>query len=107
MITLMMLIGAHSIGDYALQSDYIASQKGKDLWVLTMHTFIWTTCISFMWLALGHTLTFVSWALILYIPHWVLDYVKSHGCSLRDDKKALWLDQGAHMVQLVVLMLLG
>lgn len=48
-----ILLLAHFIGDYALQNDYMALNKGKDNYVLFAHVATWTITISAAALLLG------------------------------------------------------
>lgn len=36
----LLLLAGHALGDYALQSDYMAKEKANSLWVLLMHALI-------------------------------------------------------------------
>lgn len=44
MVFIWLLI-AHVIGDIAIQSDWVAQNKGKFIIVLSWHTIIWAGCI--------------------------------------------------------------
>lgn len=107
----LMLVGAHSIGDYALQSNYIAVEKSNSLYVLFIHAMIWTTLISLMWMFLDQQL---SWQIILFallVPHFLMDYSKAQSKwypkLIRDPKLQLAVDQTFHYTQLIVLLLVN
>ena len=104
---LLLLIGAHAIGDYALQSDYIAKNKGLDFWILLMHVFIWCTSISLCWSYLGNTILLHQYILILFIPHLICDYLKSHNLTFKNNKVSIILDQSIHIFQILILLLVS
>lgn len=36
----LLLLAGHALGDFALQSNYIATEKARSLWILLMHSLI-------------------------------------------------------------------
>lgn len=102
---LVILIGAHFVGDYALQTDYLANNKGKSLWILTAHSAIWSFCITLTAGLLGFSPTLFGMVVILFVPHFVIDKMKVRKIYLfadMSDKSCLILDQYLHMIQLLV-----
>jgi Protein of unknown function (DUF3307) len=65
------LIGMHYLGDFALQSDYMASNKGKNLHVLVGHCMIHAmlTFYASVW----------QFALLEFISHFTIDSLKCKG----------------------------
>lgn len=102
----LVLLGAHFIGDYALQSDYLAANKGKSLYVLTAHSAIWTFCIV-MTAVFARGIATPAWVmlLVLFIPHFVIDKMKVRGLyffSGLTPKSALAVDQLLHYAQILL-----
>lgn len=105
MTAFVILIGAHFVGDYALQTDYLATNKGKSLYVLTAHSAIWSFCITMTAWLMGFPPSMLAMLVILFIPHFVIDKMKVrkiYWFSDMSDKHCLILDQYLHMVQLLV-----
>lgn len=101
----VILLGAHFLGDYALQTTYLAENKGKSLYVLTAHSAIWSFCIVMTAWLLGFTPTVFAMVVILFIPHFVVDKMKVRKIYLfsdMSDKSCLILDQYLHTIQLLV-----
>mgnify|MGYP001157835790 CR=1 FL=1 len=103
---IILLLGAHAIGDYALQSDYIAKEKQRDVYVLFMHALIWTTSIAIMTLLLGLPVNGYNLLFILLLPHILIDHCKNiNYCGFIPTKYALAFDQSLHFVQLTIWLL--
>lgn len=96
MENILWLLLAHYLLDYPLQSDFLASTKGKYFYSLLAHSIIYglgiSLCLSFMG-------AFVMWkALFLVLSHVVIDYKKSH--AINKDKALttyLYIDQSCHI----------
>ena len=70
MIILIYIVFCHLIGDYVLQSDFIASTKGKNWYHLFVHCALY--CVPFL-LVFG-----LSWQLaIIFISHLIIDPLKA------------------------------
>lgn len=68
--TILELIFCHLIGDYVLQSDYIATTKGDNWYHLLVHCFLY--CVPF-YVAFG-----VTWQLpIVFVVHVFVDALKA------------------------------
>lgn len=97
------------VGDYALQSDYIATQKAKSNYVLTVHAAIWTFVVTMTWIILGNSIDLYQIILVLFLPHFWMDYQKSRDGSyqkvFKTEKQQLTFDQLFHYFQLAMLML--
>jgi len=97
------MLTLHVIGDYALQSDFLASQKGKNFFLLFIHAWIWSGILygGLFFLGLATPVKF----LFLLSGHMVIDKIK---CMQRDKGKALtihlYLDQLAHIVQISIVL---
>lgn len=72
MWTLLLLLVLHFIGDFLLQSDWVAVNKSKRNEVLTLHVLVYSLCfLPFGW---------KFWLLTFY-SHWATDWVTSRIAS--------------------------
>ena len=103
---------AHLIGDYALQSDRVASEKGRINRLLTWHVSVYVFCIAAtLWIygAFTAEFSFLSLSIAglmapLFVLHWIQDYVKCR--YFAKSKQAYYADQVLHLIQLYVIRLL-
>ncbi len=96
---MIWLIFAHFIGDFALQTDWQAQNKGKLWYVMLVHCMIWTACIcvALQYLGLFH----LGKAVFLVAIHFLIDVMKS-GFTDASDPEDWWLiypDQALHFLQ--------
>jgi len=110
---LFFLLLGHYIGDFALQSDTMASRKGISKTTLTYHVFIYVLTIAvFLLIGLlmsGRGNMFLTWysatvLVFIFAQHWVQDFVK--GSWFNGTKQGLYLDQALHLIVLYALRLL-
>lgn len=98
--TAMSIVIAHYLGDWRLQTDWMATNKSKwwqsvdGLWALTLHVLIYSTTIAL--LIGGTNLNSLKWFGITFVTHWVTDAITSqfttrwffiknvHGCYRHD-----------------------
>lgn len=99
-MNIIWLLFAHYIGDWGLQSDWLANNKGKYWMVMLAHCMVWAACmcICLEWLGI-----FAIWkALFLLFGHFVCDEIK---CHLMPKKWwPIYPDQVLHIIQCVVVM---
>ena len=97
---LLKLLMAHSLGDYFLQTDYLAMNKGKDNYILCIHAILYTFAIG---LIFGNEISQLWYWLILLI-HIPVDYIKARGITTKliGETNALILDQVIHYLTLVL-----
>ena len=103
---------AHLTGDYALQSDRIAAEKGRRTAILTWHVAIYVACIgATLWIYAAFTSKYDflnSPAPLSLLPlfglHWIQDFVKSR--YFGQSKQAYYADQVIHLAQLYAIRLL-
>ena len=97
---LLKILFAHCLGDYFLQGDYLAMNKGKDNYLLCIHAILYTFGVS---LIFGNEISQLWYWLILLI-HILVDYIKARGITPRimGDKNALILDQVIHFLTLIL-----
>lgn len=60
----------HLFGDYILQTDWMANNKKKKLWIATLHAFVYT--LPFLFLTQSLTALFVIFATHALIDHYAL-----------------------------------
>lgn len=96
-MSIIWLIFAHFFGDFGLQSEWMAANKGSKWYVMLSHCILWTGCIS---IALQYLGLFAMWkVLFLVVGHGVMDYWK-----VRFTSKWLYIypDQAWHGIQLLI-----
>lgn len=81
---LVTIILCHLVGDYVLQSDYLATNKGKDWYLLLVHSALY--CIPFIF-AFGISI-YVG---IIFTIHVIVDALKA-----RYNKIGIFEDQMLH-----------
>ena len=92
---LLFVVFAHYIGDFALQSEWVAINKATKWYVLFAHAMIWTGVISAVLYAFG-ALTVGKVALLL-VGHIVTDKWKT--MMPADDWWYIYPDQFVHLWQ--------
>lgn len=100
---IIMVIMAHTTGDYLFQSDYLAANKGKDFYVLFVHCVLYTFGVFLVFTLFGINLNSIQLCAIL-IAHIPLDYLKASGKSvewLGGSTTALLYDQLIHYLVLL------
>ena len=100
----MWLIFAHFIGDWALQSDWIAKNKEQYWYVMLAHCMIWTCCICIALQFIGTPI--VIWTILfLVVGHGVCDTIKARA----NPEGNWWLiypDQTWHIIQCLIVFFL-
>ena len=97
---MIWLIFAHYIGDWGLQSTWMAENKNKYFEVMFAHCMIWTgcVCIGLEYLGIYHI-----WKVIfLFVGHWIVDKWKADRYKSDKDMWMLHVDQVAHILQLII-----
>lgn len=81
---IVLLVMCHMIGDYVLQSDFIATTKGKNWYHLFAHCVLYVVpfyvCFGFIWQLA-----------VVFITHLIIDPLKA-----RYEKINYWQDQVLH-----------
>ena len=91
--SLYWIIICHLLGDYVLQSDYLASNKGKNWYCLTVHSILY--CVPFV-VSFG-----LDWrASVIFIVHMIVDSLKA-----RWNKIDLTTDQMIHYLIALIYLL--
>ena len=73
--TILQLISCHLIGDYVLQSEFLATTKGKNYYHLFVHCFLY--CIPFC-VVFGFSAHIVS----IFVVHLIVDNLKARYNSI-------------------------
>jgi hypothetical protein len=88
---LLVLLTAHFVADFLLQSDWMAINKSKSWWALTVHVFVYTAVVSFIAAcnmsgpSLAQVLVYAQWfTIVTFVTHFVTDAITSRITS------ALW-----------------
>jgi hypothetical protein len=98
------LILAHLIGDYVMQTEFLAKTKGRNNFILLVHVTIWTlVCIITLDLLHLYQWWHLPW---LMITHMAMDWVKCHKMPPEHDLGwCLWVDQSVHLASLFICLL--
>ena len=101
---ILQLLFAHCLGDYLFQTDYLASNKGKDNYILFVHSVLYTLAV---YIVFGATISSLGYWLIL-LTHIPIDYVKARGITPEKygDSGALIIDQLIHYIVLIISILI-
>ena len=102
--TIIFLIFGHFIGDFALQSDWQAQNKGKYWYVMLSHGMIWTGVISVVLLYYD---IFELWKVVfLLFGHIIMDTWKTTKPKTPEAWKYIYPDQAWHIIQCVIVAIL-
>lgn len=104
---LIVILYAHMLGDYFLQTDFLAMNKGKDNYILLAHCILYGLGVGIVFGIFGFTLTTIDLALISAI-HYPIDYLKARGITpkLIGSRNALILDQTIHYITLLLIIIM-
>jgi hypothetical protein len=114
LLTTLLVLVAHFVGDFVFQSDYMAKNKSKDSWVLTQHVSTYTVVLAIVCLPFNIALTTGQFLLFVVgngCAHWITDYFTSRLSSymwkegrVHDFFVVIGFDQLIHYVCLMGLM---
>lgn len=95
---LLWLIFGHFLGDYGLQTDWVAVKKKSNNYILIAHAVIYSGLICMILHYFG---ILEIWKVIfIFSGHAIMDYIKIHS------KKEIWkVDQFVHFLQLLIILL--
>lgn len=103
----LILIFAHLLADYPLQGEFLSKMKGKNLLLLCTHAGIWTGTVLLAAHLIGYSVDLWD-VFFLFIVHAVVDYMKARPLffykKLDPLGAALWIDQGIHVIQILIFM---
>ena len=99
---LCWMLGAHFIGDMALQSQWVAELKAKRFYILLSHCIIWTVCVCIPLKLSGLPPERLGAAAIFLLSgHVLIDSWKSK--KPKDDAHwhLIYIDQSLHFLQIL------
>lgn len=101
---ILQLLFAHCLGDYLFQSNYIAINKGKDNYLLFVHSVLYTLAV---YMVFGTVMSSLGYWVIL-LSHVFIDYIKARGITPKKygESSALIIDQLLHYLILLITMML-
>jgi hypothetical protein len=107
MSSFFWLLFAHLLADYPLQSDFIATTKGKNNIILLTHAGIWTGVISLALVLLDIPFTALD-VVLLFVVHTIADYLKARNVwfykKLNPLGSGLLIDQSIHVLQILAVL---
>lgn len=92
---ILMLLAGHYIGDYGLQSSWMADNKGKSWYVAIAHAATYTAAVAVAAMLAGVTLP-IDAVFVLFASHFLIDSVKARWGWI-----GMWTDQVLHLFFLV------
>ena len=93
-VTLLVWLACHFLGDFPLQGDYLSSMKGKSWEHLVYHC----ACYTGVFVLFAHPSLLAIVA--LFVPHVIIDALKARYHVI----PWLWLDQLLHVLTIVVIL---
>ena len=99
------MILAHFIGDYVLQTRFLAVTKGKEWYNMLVHCILYTGSVGTVLIIRTNLLPYYGLAL-LFISHWLIDTWKCRqleidsSCEDTDKRAYLYIDQLSHFMVL-------
>jgi hypothetical protein len=103
---LMWAVAAHMIGDFALQSRWVAENKSKSWYILMAHSMIWAACVALPFKLFGYN-NITALYFLLASGHFVIDDLKCKMYKTEKDNWMLYPDQFLHLIQILVVMAIG
>lgn len=95
---ILALLAGHFIGDFGLQSEWMADNKGKSWEINGYHALTYTSSV-FLAGFLGN-MVLPIWAIVtLLISHFIIDALKARYKVI----KSIWLDQILHIIIIIFL----
>ena len=113
---LIIMVFAHVLADWTLQTPIQANNKWKYPYIMAVHCFIWAVAIFVPLMIMGYHINFYLFV-AMYFIHWIVDDWKCYIVWQQHDEKGnpkewnadafkiwhLYVDQGIHLAQIVVL----
>lgn len=94
------LIVTHFVGDYAIQTEFIAKNKGNDWYIMLVHSIIWAGCVC---VGLQYLGLYSLWkVLFLILGHALMDFLKTR---MPTKKWMIFPDQCFHLIQCLIVYL--
>ena len=98
-ILFLVVLLIHLLYDFHWQGDFIATNKGKHIFILIVHCLTWAL---FIWLAGYFLAGWSAWKLaFLFVTHFTSDYWKSHQPKTEDLFYLIYIDQAIHLASII------
>ena len=98
---IVCLLAFNAIGDFALQSEYMAKEKHNHLFVMYSHCLLWTLSVSVgFYFVCGHIPSLPA-LLFLFVGHWALDRRNHPDIPQHLKGKTFDFDYLFHLLQIV------
>ena len=98
---IFMFMVLHCVADYPLQGDFLANFKGKNNFVLFVHSVIWAGIVSLGFIYIGKNIEVIF--PVLLVGHFFIDRWKSRKLDKTNTlTKDLYIDQFLHAIQIAV-----
>jgi hypothetical protein len=80
--TIILILFLHFVSDFVLQSRDMGRKKGKNLYWLTTHVFVYSLSFTFLWFLLTKPLNnpyneVIMFFSLVFSTHWITDYFTS------------------------------
>ena len=100
---IVSLITAHLIGDFVLQNNFLAQNKGKNKLILFVHSWLWCVSIVLAFILNGISINIIDF-MFLFLMH---AYIDNWKCKQPKEKMGmlLWFDQAIHLFQIAMVLL--
>jgi hypothetical protein len=101
---LVVYAALHMIGDFAFQSTWMCTQKGKSWEILIYHCLVYTAPMALMLLVSSMTdfVTLMGLATV-FLSHILIDALKARWGVVKE----IWIDQLLHMGVIILCMAIG
>lgn len=107
---LIIIVFAHLIGDYFLQTEYLAINKGKDKYILFVHSMLYLFGIIVVFGIFGMSIDLLS-GIVIVISHLFIDNYKATGKMAKMLSKTkfsdIFVDQFLHYLILILLVIIN
>ena len=60
-VLILQILFAHWVSDFVLQSNWMATNKSKNIWALSSHVLVYTVAFAFIMLTIGMLLASTAW----------------------------------------------
>ena len=104
---IVFVLMAHATGDYLFQTAHLAEDKGKDNYVLFVHSILYACGIMVIGYLMEYVVSVEQLALVA-ITLFPIDYITARGISPKylGDKYALYVDQIIHYIILILVFII-
>lgn len=109
---MLWVIFAHFLADWSLQPEWVAHNKGKYWFIMCAHCAVWTGCVCVALQYTGRLNIPVIQTGFLFFSHFAMDQWKCNAYNKKPfcqqiSHKHLYVDQAFHIVQCIMVYLMG